>query len=264
MSRPIVSIVMPSFNASSFILPSIESVVSQTFTHWELIIVDDASRDGTVDCIAAEYSHDPRIKVFELPTNQGAAVARNTAIEAACGRFIAFLDCDDQWLPHKLERQLDFMLSGDYAFSFTAYEKINQKKEVVASVGVPLRTSYRSMLRTSVVGCSTAMYDTQYFGKVFMPLVRMRQDFGLWLALLKLVPYGYGIQDVLVRYNVRSESISSNKRKAALYTWRVYREVENLPLPIAVWYFGHYAFRGFLRHRYPRLAQRLGLLQQPT
>ncbi|MFF7107639.1 glycosyltransferase family 2 protein [Pseudomonas sichuanensis] len=260
MSEPTVSIIMPSYNAARFILPTIASVVAQTFADWEMLIVDDASRDDTVATVRAHYQHEPRVRLIALEQNQGAAVARNTAIEAARGRFIAFLDCDDQWLPEKLEVQLRFMEQQLCPFSFTAYEKIRENGERVAVVGVPQRTTYRSMLKTSVVGCSTAMYDTRFFGKVFMPLVRMRQDFGLWLALLKKAPYGCGIQQVLVRYNVRADSISSNKRKAALFTWRVYRQVERLPLPVALWFFGNYACRGFVRHRYPALAKKLGIM----
>ncbi len=260
MNEPSISIVMPSYNAARFILPSIASVVAQTCEDWELLIVDDASKDDTVKQVRTHYAHEPRIKIIAQSQNQGAAVARNTAIEAARGRYIAFLDCDDQWLPEKLEVQVRFMEREQCAFSFTAYEKVRETGETVAVVGVPQRTTYRSLLKTSVVGCSTAMYDTHYFGKVFMPLVRMRQDFGLWLALLKKVPHGCGIQQVLVRYNVRADSISSSKRRAALYTWRVYRQVEKLPLPVALWFFGNYALRGVLRHRYPQLAKKLGIM----
>lgn len=260
MNEPTVSIVMPSYNAARFILPSIASVVAQTFTDWELLIVDDASRDDTVEQILAHCQHESRVRLIVLAQNQGAAVARNTAIEAARGRYIAFLDCDDQWLPEKLEVQLRFMGQTGSPFTFTAYEKVRETGEQVAVVGVPQRTTYHSMLKTSVVGCSTAMYDSHYFGKVLMPLVRMRQDFGLWLALLKKTSHGSGIQQVLVRYNVRADSISSNKRNAALYTWRVYRQVERLPLLVAFWFFANYAFRGFLRHRFPAWAKKLGIM----
>ncbi len=260
MNEPTVSIIMPSYNAARFILASIASVVAQTFTDWELLIVDDASRDDTVEQIRAHYQHESRVRLTVLAQNQGAAVARNTAIEAARGRYIAFLDCDDHWLPEKLEVQLRFMEQTGSSFTFTAYEKVLETGEQVAVVGVPQRTTYHSMLKTSVVGCSTAMYDSHYFGKVLMPLVRMRQDFGLWLALLKKTPHGRGIQQVLVRYNVRADSISSNKRNAALYTWRVYRQVERLPLPAALWFFANYAFRGFVRHCYPGWAKKLGIM----
>jgi glycosyltransferase involved in cell wall biosynthesis len=260
VNKPIVSIIMPSFNASQFIGASIDSLLAQTYRSWELIVVDDASYDDTVASVRQSYAHEPRVRIIAQAENQGAAVARNAGIEQARGRYLAFLDCDDQWLPEKLEVQIGFMEREQCAFSFTAYEKIDDAGSVLSVVGVPQRTTYSSMLKTSVVGCSTAMYDTQILGKVFMPLVRMRQDFGLWLSILKQVPYGCGIQQVLVRYSVRPDSISSNKRRAALYTWRVYRQVEKLSLPVSIWFFSNYAVRGFLRHRYPSLARMLKLM----
>lgn len=260
MSSPVVSIVMPSFNAARFILPSIESVVAQTHTDWELLVVDDASSDETATLVREKYATDDRVKVIALTENQGAAVARNTAIGLAKGRFIAFLDCDDLWLPEKLEVQLSWMLERRCYFSFTAYERILPTGEIVGKVGVPERTTYARMLKTSVIGCSTVIYDTDYFGKVYMPIIRMRQDFGLWLALLRRVEHAEGIGRVLTRYKLRPGSVSSNKRNAARYTWRVYREVEKLPLHRAVWFFANYAGRGYLRFYFPELARRLGFM----
>ena len=262
MSNPAVSIVMPSYNAARFILSSIQSVVAQTFKDWELLVVDDASTDETVELVRREYASDTRVKVIALVKNSGAAVARNTAIAAAEGRFIAFLDCDDLWLPEKLSVQLAWMHDHDCAFSFTAYERILPSGEVLGKVGVPARTTYAKMLKTSVIGCSTAMYDTRFFGKVYMPLIRMRQDFGLWLALLRRVDHADGISQVLARYKLRPGSVSSNKRNAARYTWRVYREVEKLPMHKAMWCFANYAGRGYLRFYFPGFAKRLGFMDE--
>lgn len=262
MKGPVVSIITPSHNAANFISATIDSVLAQRFQGWELIVVDDASTDGTVELVRKKYSSDSRIKLIALAENQGAAVARNTAIEAAEGRFIAFLDCDDLWLPEKLEVQMAWMLEHNCPFSFTAYERILPSGEIVGRVGVPDQTTYSKMLKTSVIGCSTAMYDTHYFGKVHMPLIRMRQDFGLWLALLRRVDHADGIGEVLVRYKLRPGSVSSNKRNAARYTWRVYREVERLPLHKAIWYFANYAGRGYLRFYFPELARRLGFMDR--
>lgn len=257
---PEVSVIMPAHNAEQFICESIDSVIAQTFTDWELIVVDDASGDRTVELLQQRYGTDSRVSVVVLEENGGAAVARNTAIQHAKGRFIAFLDCDDLWLPDKLSVQLDYMKRHQVPFTFTGYEKVTPGGELIGVVGVPESTSYTRMLKTSVVGCSTAMYDTSYFGKVYMPAIRMRQDFGLWLALLKRVDRAAGIQSVLVRYRVRPGSISSNKRNAAVFTWRIYREVEKLPLVRAWWFFANYAVRGYLRHRFPSLARRIGVL----
>lgn len=257
---PQVSIVMPAYNAADFIAESINSVVMQTFSSWELIIVDDASADSTVSVVSAVAAHEPRIQLIALSTNSGAAVARNTAINAARGRYICFLDCDDLWFPEKLAVQLQWMSAQRAAFTYTSYERIDPEGRVVGVVGVPERVTYAELLKTSVVGCSTAMYDTAHFGKVMMPIIRMRQDFALWLLLLKHVESGSGIRQVLVQYRLRGESISSNKRKAALYTWRVYRQVEKLSLPRAIWYFSNYAIRGVLRHHFTGFAKKIGIM----
>lgn len=260
MRGPEVSIITPAYNAAKFIIGTIDSVVSQSFQDWELLIVDDASTDGTADLVREKYAADTRVKVIALAENSGAAVARNTAIEAAQGRFIAFIDSDDLWLPEKLELQVAWMIERNCSFSFTAYERILPSGEMVGKVGVPKKTTYAQMLKTSVIGCSTAMYDTRHFGKVYMPLIRMRQDFGLWLSLLRRVDHAEGIGRVLVRYKLRPGSVSSNKRNAARYTWRVYREVEKLPLHQAIWFFANYAGRGYFRYYFPGMARRLGFM----
>src|SRR5690554_1291639 len=205
----LVSIITPSYNSSPFISNTLKSVASQSFDNWEMIIVDDYSSDNSAEVIQQYASQDPRIKFIQLEKNSGAAVARNTAIEAAQGRFIAFLDSDDQWLPHKLETQLAFMQKQNVAFSYAAYEKMNEEGAVIGSVGVPDKVAYRDLLKVCSIGCLTAMYDTQQLGKIYMPLIRKRQDLGLWLRILKQIPFAYGIQGPLGRYQVRSDSISA-------------------------------------------------------
>lgn len=255
-----VSVITPLYNCERFLENTIQSILAQDFQDWELIMVDDCSTDSSL-AIAQHYvEQDKRIKVLQLERNSGAAVARNTAIEAARGRFIAFLDSDDQWLPKKLDVQLRFMQEKDIAFSYAAYEKLSEQGEVVGNVGVPEKVGYRDMLKVSSIGCLTAMYDTEKLGKVYMPLIRKRQDLGLWLRILKQVPYAYGVQQVLAQYQLRPDSISANKRSAAQYTWRLYREVERLNFFIASYYFIHYAINGVLRTKFPRLARMLGVL----
>lgn len=256
-----VSIITPLYNCSNYLEKTIRSVLMQTHVDWELILVDDFSPDNSAE-IAEQFSKkDSRIRVIRLSKNSGAAVARNTAIEAAQGRYLAFLDSDDQWLPHKLETQIAFMHKHNIAFSYAAYEKLNELGEVVGKVGVPSKVNYKDMLKMSSIGCLTAMYDTEQLGKIYMPLIRKRQDLGLWLKILKKIPYAYGIQEVLGQYQLRSDSISANKRSAAQYTWRLYREVEKLNLIIASYYFSHYAINGVLRTKLPRLARLIGVLK---
>jgi teichuronic acid biosynthesis glycosyltransferase TuaG len=256
-----ISVITPSHNCSAFISETIQSVLLQSFSDWEMIIVDDCSSDNSVEVIQPFVEQDSRIKLIQLSENSGAAVARNSAIEAAQGRYIAFLDSDDLWLPNKLEKQLAFMQANDYPFSYGAYDKIDENGQVFGHIGVPDRVFYSDLLKMCSIGCLTAMYDTAYFGKVYMPLIRMRQDFGLWLRLLKKTDYAYGLNETLAQYRVRNDSISANKANAAKFIWRLYRDVEGLNLIKSSYYFSHYVVRGLLRTKAPGLARLLGVLK---
>jgi glycosyltransferase involved in cell wall biosynthesis len=255
-----ISIVTPIYNSEQFIAETIQSVIKQSFSDWELIVVDDCSDDDSVQVVKFFAENDSRIKLIQLSENSGAAVARNVAIGAAKGRYISFLDSDDLWLPDKLDTQLKFMQDNEVAFSYSSYEKINEDGQSIGSMGVPEKVNYDQILKCCVIGCLTAMYDVDELGKVYMPLIRKRQDLGLWLRILKKVDYAYGIQQPLAQYRLRSGSISSKKSSAATYTWRLYREVENLSLFKSSYYFSHYAVRGVLRARFPVLARKLGVL----
>jgi teichuronic acid biosynthesis glycosyltransferase TuaG len=261
IQEPTVSVVMPVYNGEAFIADSIISVIHQSYQNWELIVVDDASVDTSVERVKAFCAQDARIHLIQLEENSGTAVARNKAIEYAKGRYIAFLDGDDLWLPHKLERQLAFMLESGASFSYCAYEKIDSSIVTLGKVGAPAKIGYSELLKTCTIGCLTAMYDTKHFGKVYMPNIRKRQDFGLWLELLKRAKYAYGLNEILAYYRVRSDSISANKLSAAQYTWRLYRDVEKLNLILSSYYFSHYVVRGLLRTKAPALARKLGVLK---
>lgn len=259
---PLCSVIMPLFNAEDYLVASVESVKAQSFSDWELLLVDDASTDSSAQLARQLAADDSRIRVFSCAQNSGAARARNLALEAAQGRFIAFLDSDDLWHPAKLEQQLSWMQEQQLAFTFTAYEKINAQGEHLGWVGVPSRVDYTQLLRCCVIGCLTAIYDRQRLGRVPMPDLRSRQDFGLWLKLLKKTEAAYGLNQPLAYYRVHSASLSANKFKAARQTWHVYREVEKLNWLQSSYYFSHYALRGLLRLKAPRLAARLGILEE--
>ncbi|WP_243033095.1 glycosyltransferase family 2 protein [Vibrio cincinnatiensis] len=244
-----VSIITPSYNCDNYIFETISSVLSQTYAEWEMIIVDDCSTDNSVSVIKSHMEKDSRVKLIQLTENSGAAVARNTAIEAAQGRYIAFLDSDDLWEPEKLATQISFMQKNDIAFSFSAYHKVDQQGNNIGKVAVPEKVIYQQLLKCCVIGCLTAMYDTQKLGKIYMPLIRKRQDFGLWLRILKKCDSAYGLNIPLAKYRIRKDSISSNKFKAAQYNWKLYREIENLSLFQSIYYFSHYAINGVLRSR---------------
>lgn len=258
---PLVSIITPSFNSANYISNTIDSILSQTFTEWELLIIDDCSTDDSIEIITEWCKKDSRINLIQLHENSGAAVARNSGIEVARGRYIAFLDSDDKWLPNKLEKQLKFMQKNNYDFTYTAYNKVTPDGTILGEMGVPNKLQYSDLLKKCEIGCLTAMYDTARLGKIYMPLIRKRQDLGLWLRILKETKYAYGLNEILASYTVRNNSISSNKRQAAMYTWKLYREVEMLPLHKAIYYFSHYAINGVLRTKLPKVAKALGIIK---
>lgn len=257
----LVSIITPLFNGSAFLERTIQSVLSQTYINWELIIVDDCSQDDSLTIAESYGKQDIRIKVIQLERNSGAAVARNTAIEAAQGRYIAFLDSDDLWKPEKLEKQIGFMLRNDVAFSYTAYEKINESGDVFGFMGVPEKVSYKQLLKTCVIGCLTAIYDTKVLGKIYMPTTTKREDYATWLNVLKKVGYAYGLTLPLAQYRVYANQTSGKKASMAKENWRLYRDLENLNIFQASYYFSNYAVRGVLRTKFPRLAKLLGVLK---
>lgn len=257
----LVSIITPSYNCENFVAETILSVMSQSYEVWEMIIVDDGSTDNSISIINEFVKKDPRIKLIINECNEGAAASRNKAIDYSAGKYIAFLDSDDLWLPDKLEKQLAFMKKNNYSFSYTAYDKIDKVGQVSGRIGVPDRVSYSDLLKMCSIGCLTAMYGTEYFGKVYMPLIRKRQDLGLWLRLLKKTDYAYGMNETLAQYRVRTDSISADKASAAKFTWRLYRDVEGLNILKASYYFFHYAVNGMLRTKFPKIARFVGVLK---
>lgn len=239
--QELVSVITPAYNAEKFIGDAIESVLAQTYAHWEMIIVDDCSTDETAK-VVEQYS-DKRIRFIQLKTNSGPAIARNTSIQNAKGRYIAFLDSDDMWQPEKLEKQLAFMRRHDIAFSYTAYENMGEDGKSLGTV-VPVleKANYDKLLKENVIGCLTVMLDLLKVGPVEMVNIRTRQDYVLWLDICKRGFLAYGLKEVLAKYRVVENSISSNKLKMARQNWKVYREIENLNLIKSVWYFTHYMY----------------------
>ncbi len=227
MKTPKVSVITPLYNAEKFIERNIKSVQHQSFTDWEQLIVNDCSTDKGMDIVKKWARRDNRIRVFENKENLGPAGARNKAIKAARGRYIAFLDSDDQWNPDKLKIQIAFMAEKNVPFSFTYYDRISETGEPLGVMDhIPEKVDYFSTIKNNKIGCLTTMYDTDYFGKVYMPVIQRRQDYALWLKLLRKTKYAYCIPQVLSTYTTRTFSISSNKLKLIKYNWRVYYDIE--------------------------------------
>ncbi len=237
-----ISIITPSYNSSEFISETIESVLKQTYNNWEMIIVDDCSNDNSVEIINGFIEKEDRIKLIELDKNVGAAEARNVAIRKAKGRYIAFLDSDDLWIPEKLEKQLSFMKDNEKVFTFSSYKRITEKGEYINTIKVPSQISYKKFLRNTIIGTLTVVIDKDSVGEFKMPDIKSSQDMALWCDILKRGFNAYGIDEVLGYYRLVATSNTSKKWKAARDVWKVYRKIENLSILYSVFNFVGYVF----------------------
>lgn len=243
MNEYLVSIVTPVYNSARFISETIDSIQSQTYSNWELLLIDDCSSDNSYEIIKNYMKDDDRIKYIKLEKNSGAAVSRNTGIKNAKGRFIAFVDSDDLWQSKKLEIQVKYMLKNKIAFSFTSYRYMKEDGTLTNKIAkAPNKINYNGLLKNTIIGCSTVLIDRYIMGDFTMPLVRRGQDTATWLQLLKREKYAYGINEALVNYRLVGNSISSNKIKALKRTWNTYRNVEKLGLLKSSYVFCFYVF----------------------
>jgi len=226
MSQELVSVIMPTYNTGRFLSDSIDCVLNQTYTNLELLITDDGSTDNTREIMESYKAKDPRVKVFYLQGNQGAGPARNKCIKEAQGRYIAFCDSDDRWMPDKLEKQIRFMEERQCSLTYASYilcDEDNQEKGIFIA---PRIVTYAGMLRDDKIGCLTAVYDVQAMGhKFYLPSLRKRQDWAMFILILKECRKAYGMKEPLAYYRLRHNSISSNKLALVQYNARVYQEV---------------------------------------
>lgn len=235
MKEGLVSIIMPTYNCGKFIAETIKTVLEQTYTNWELVIVDDCSKDDT-EQVVKSFS-DSRIRYYKLEQNSGAAVARTTAMQKAEGEYMAFLDSDDLWKKDKLEKQLKFMKDNKYNFTCTAYEQVDEQGNKLGKIiKTKKKAGYNRILLDCPVGNSTVMYNVSALGKFEVPNIRKRNDDALWLQMLKKEKYIYGMDEILMEYRIRTNSISSNKLDLVKYHWKLYREIEHLSVPRSVFH----------------------------
>lgn len=241
MKQYLVSIIMPAYNAEKNLKETIESVISQTYNNWELLVADNNSTDRTAE-IVKEYSlTDSRVKYIKAFDKEGAGYARNMAINEAKGRFIAFLDSDDLWLKTKLEEQIPFMLKNKLALSYTTYQSFGDNSYIIKNVD---SVDYEGILKHNPIGCLTAVYDIERLGrKYYMPEIRNGQDWCLWTSILKdSKTTAKRVDSILSKYRVEEGSLSSNKLKSAYFHYKGLRDVLKVGRLKTIYVFSIYVF----------------------
>lgn len=244
MIEELVSIITPSYNSEKFIEETIKSVIKQTYNNWEMIIVDDCSTDKTCEIVNKWMSKDNRIKLIRQERNSGAAASRNVALENSKGRFIAYLDADDIWLPSKLSKQIKFMTDINCGFSCCSYEVIDSKGNSKNKfIKMKNSVDYMGFLCNNLLQTVGIMADLKIINKenLKMPNMRRRQDAATWLQVLKSGQKCYGMKEILAQYRRVEGSLSSNKFKAASGVWYLYRKIEKLDLTTSIYCFSRYS-----------------------
>ncbi len=245
--QPVVSIIMPLYNASLYLDQTINSVLNQTYSNWELIIVDDGSKDKSY-LIAEKFAHsDNRIKLYKNTINSGVAFTRNRAIDIAKGKYIALLDADDLWDKNKLEKQVNFIEENKYSIVFCGYTKMNSIGVLRGEIKVPSKMNYEELLKNCLINCITGVYDREKFNHIRFKQGKV-EDYIFWLEMFKEVDYAYAIQESLAFYRVQENSRSSNKIDIVKYHWNIYRNIEKLGLFKSLYFFTLYICKGLLRY----------------
>jgi len=246
----LVSIITPMYNSENFVEEAILSVIKQSYTNWEMLIIDDGSDDSSIEIVEKYLGRYNRIKLIKNTFNKGASLTRNIGIEKSSGRYIAFLDSDDVWLPMKLEEQIKFMNEEKVALSFSSYEKVDEFGNHIKNIRISnTNPTYDELLKSNHIGCLTAIMDLKImnFKKFYMPNIKTRHDHGLWLAILKKGFKASGNVKILAKYRHRSGSISFSKIKSIRYQWKLYRKVEKINIIPSIFCMICWAWYGFLK-----------------
>ncbi|WP_025628719.1 glycosyltransferase family 2 protein [Vibrio parahaemolyticus] len=242
----LVSIIMPVYNGEKTILCAIESVMQQSYSNWELIIVDDCSLDKTYSKVSSII--DDRVRFFQLEANTGSpALPRNFGLSKCKGKYVAFLDADDLWEPEKLELQVDILEKG-YNVVCSNYSVFldDEKDNFVSFRNFPKEFDFRSMLKRNCIGNLTGIYNKENLG-IVLQKNQGHEDYIMWLELVKNAGKAYCVQKSLARYRITNNSVSSDKVQAAKWQWKIYRDELGLSLPLSSYYFSHYAINTFKR-----------------
>jgi len=244
---PRVSVITPAYNAAGTLAETITSVQAQTFDDWEMIVIDDGSTDNTAFIVTNAAEIDARIRLLKQE-NTGVGAARRAGIEAANGRYIAFLDSDDLWLPQKLEHQLAFMEKKNAGVSYTCYRRFTSDGREGALISPPPMLTHRMMLGNSAIPNLTGMIDRQICTTINIPDIPRAEDFAMWLQLLRRCGVAYGLMEDLARYRVSRTSASAQRTGSAIYVWRILRQQEKLGILQALYCFGQWGLNALRRH----------------
>ncbi len=247
--QPTVSVVVPVYNGEFYLEETIQSVINQSFQDWELLLIDDCSKDNSLEVIRRFQEKDQRIRLLLQGKNQGAAEARNRGVSEAKGRFIAYLDADDIWQSDKLQKELEFMKKMNAAFVFTGYEFADENgKGKGKVVRVPRTISYKEALVNTTIFTSTVLFDTEKISKEFIKMPRIKsEDTACWWRILKTGLLAYGLDENLVLYRRPKQSLSSNKVEAVRRIWNLYRNFEKLGLISSIRFTFHWAYLAVVR-----------------
>lgn len=249
MSEPLITVIIPTYNCEKFIGDTLDSAIAQTYGNLEIIVVDDDSKDKTVEKVKEYMVRDTRIKLLQNNNNSGVAVSRNKGIKIASGEYIALLDSDDLWVENKIEKQLKVAEKTKGDIIYSSYSLIDEKgKDIGREFKAPQKTTLEGMLKKSSIGCSTAMIKTELLKKTPFPTEYYHEDYVLWLRLLRQGAVACGVTDVLVYYRQIKGSRSNNKKRAAEERWKIYRKEMHFSAIKSMRYFFTYGIEGVKKY----------------
>lgn len=253
MEKGLVSIITPMYKGAEFVGDTIESVLKQTYTNWEMIIVDDCSPDDGAGIEVVKRYENPRIKLIESKENRGSSGARNIALREAKGQYIALLDSDDMWPEEYLKSQVEFLKKNEAVIVYGAVQRVDEvtKEKISTPFPRPKRINYNGLLKVCPICPSATVYDVGKCDKYFFDesLGSMRDDYAYWLAMLKNISWAYYNEDVVILYRVRQDAVTANKRKTISSQWKVLREVEHVPFFKAVYCLLYWSINGIVKFK---------------
>ncbi|PXW92011.1 teichuronic acid biosynthesis glycosyltransferase TuaG [Streptohalobacillus salinus] len=240
INEALVSIVMPAYNCEKYVVEAINSILAQTYRNWELLVLDDGSKDNTLRIIEDFSQNDSRIKALPNGKNMGVSATRNRGIELASGEWIAFLDSDDMWEPEKLEKQFEIVDKEAAEFLFTGSSYINEEGEPYKGIfKVPEKITYKKLRNQNVISCSSVLVKRKYFEHIKMEKDKMHEDYAVWLRILKIGVTAFGVNEPLLIYRISRNSKSGNKIKTIKMTYKVFRFVGINPIGSAYFMMRH-------------------------